>query len=357
MLDIRFIKRERESWTARILVPILSIIMAFVFGWIFLWVNGFDPAPVYWRMYESTLGSFYALSETIVKAIPLMIAGLAVSLSFRMKLWNIGAEGQLYMGAVAASGVALYLDILWGPLLLLTMLLAAFAAGGLWSLVPGALRAFWDVNVTITSLLLNYVAILFVSYLIFGPWKDPQSFGFPITPRFPPHATLPAFFDSRIHLGLAIAIILAVMLYGLLKYTRWGYEVKVIGESPAAARYAGMNVKRQILLVMLISGGIAGIVGMVEVAGITHRLQQGISPGYGYTAIIVAWLARLNPFAIILVAFLFGALLVAGLGIQTFGISFSMVLVIQGAVLFFLLGGDIFVKYRLRIRRKEKDDL
>lgn len=350
MLSVRMQKRERDSWLAKICVPIFSLLLAFAFGWIFLLTNGFDPGQTYLRMYTAAFGSYYAISETLVKAIPLMITGLAVSIAFRMKLWNIGAEGQLYMGAYAASGVALYWGHIWSPVLLFAMLVSGFIAGGLWASIPGVLKAYGRVNETITSLLLNYVAILWVAYLIFGPWEDPLSFGFPLTPRFSPNAILPSLADSRVHLGLLIAVALTVILYYLLKYTRWGYEVRVIGESPKAAAYSGMNVARNILLVMFISGGIAGMAGMIEVSGITHRLQQGISPGYGYTAIIVAWLARLNPFAIIMVAFLFGALLVGGFGVQIYGIPFSIVLLLQGAVLFFLLAGEIFLKYRLDIK-------
>lgn len=177
--------------------------------------------------------------------------------------------------------------------------------------------------------------------------------GFPLTPRFPAGGYLPTLGTSRVHMGLLIALLLAVIFFIVLQYTRWGYEVRVIGESQEAAFYAGMDVMKNIVLVMIISGGIAGVAGMIEVSGITHRLQQGISPGYGYTAIIVAWLARLNPFAILLVAFLFGALLVGGFGIQTFGIPFSIVLILQGAVLFFLLAGEIFLNNRIVVVREE----
>ncbi len=348
MLKFKLMKREQDSWAAKIFVPVLSILLALAFGWVFLWLYGIDPAQTYLRMWNGAFGSQYALSETLVKAIPLMLVGLGVSLAFRMKLWNIGAEGQLYMGAFAASGIALSMGNLSPWLLLPFMLLAGFGAGGLWGLIPGALRAYWKVNETITTLMLNYVAIFWVDSLVFGPWKDPQSLGFPLSPRFSANAYLPTLGDTRVHMGLLIAIIIAIVFYFLLQYTRWGYEVKVVGESAEAARYAGINVKKNILLVMLISGGIAGIAGMIEVAGITHRLQQGISPGYGYTAIIVAWLGRLNPYAIIVVAFLFGALLVGGFGLQIYGISFSIVLMLQGAVLFFLLAGEIFMKYRLQ---------
>lgn len=353
MLRPKLIKRESESLFARIAVPILSIVLAFACGWIFLHFSGFDPGESYVRMYQGAFGSRYAISETLVKAIPLAICGLGVSLAFRMKLWNIGAEGQFHMGALAASGVALSMGDLSAWMLLPLMFLAGFAAGGIWGAIPGALRAYWDVNETITSLMLNYVAILWVDFLVFGPWKDPSSMGFPLTPRFSVNGYLPTLGTSRVHIGLILAFIIAIIVYIVLQYTRWGYEVRVVGESKAAARYAGMNVARHILLVMLISGGIAGLAGMIEVSGITHRLQQGISPGYGYTAIIVAWLARLNPFTILLVAFLFGALLVGGFSVQTLGISFSIVLVLQGAILFFLLGGEIFLKNRLVWVREE----
>ncbi|HBQ86317.1 MAG TPA: ABC transporter permease, partial [Syntrophomonas sp.] len=233
------------------------------------------------------------------------------------------------------------------------MLAAGFAAGAVWALIPAALRAYWQINETITTLMLNYVAIIWVDYLVYGPWKDPNSLGFPLTPRFASGAYLPVLGETRVHAGLILAIIIALIFYVVLKYSRWGYELRVAGESQEAARYAGINVIKNIILVMLISGGIAGLAGMIEVSGITHRLQHGISPGYGYTAIIVAWLGRLHPVGIVLVAVLFGALLVGGFGVQTAGIPFSIVLMLQGAVLFFLLAGEIFMQRRPVLVRKE----
>jgi len=354
MKRLRLVRRNNESWLVKVAVPILSILLAILVGWIFLVLSGYDAAETYRRMIQGAFGSPYAISETIVKAIPLALTGLAVSVAFRMKLWNIGAEGQLYMGAFAAGGVVLLLGgDLPSWLLLSIMLVAGFAAGAVWALIPGTLRALWNVNETITTLLLNYVAISWVSYLVFGPWKDPNAMGFPLAPRFPQAAYLPVIPGSRVHIGILVAVAVAVLLYIVMKYTRWGYEVRVTGESPEAARYAGMNVVRNILLVMLVSGGIAGMTGMIEVSGITHRLQQDISASYGYTGIIIAWLARLNPFTVLLVAFLFGALLVGGFGVQTYGIPYAIVLMLQGAVLFFLLAGDIMLKYRLTITRED----
>lgn len=329
-------------------VPFFSLLLGLVFAGLIFWATGKNPLTVYSLMYQGAFGSAYSLSETVVKAIPLILCGLAVSLAFRMKLWNIGAEGQFFMGACAATWLALSFPNWPSYFLLPTMLVAGFLAGGLWGLIPAIPRAYFKVNETISTLLLNYIAILWVDYLIFGPWRDPKGYNFPYTAPFSPSAILPAFGNTRIHLGLVIGLVIALIFYLMLKYTKWGYEIRVCGESPKAAAYAGMNSVRNILIVMFISGGIAGIAGMTEVSAITQRLQQGISPGYGFTAIIVAWLARLNPWAIIVVSFLLGGLLVGGFSIQTSGFPAATVSMLQGAILFFVLGGEILSQYRIR---------
>jgi simple sugar transport system permease protein len=191
-----------------------------------------------------------------------------------------------------------------------------------------------------------------VEYLFYGPWKDPKGYGFPGTAEFPPTAWLPRFFGTRVHWGLVFALLAAAFIWLVLTRTQWGYEIRVIGENPTAARYAGISVARNILLVMLLSGGLAGLAGMAEVAGISHRLQKGLTVGYGYTAIIVAWLAKLNPWGVLLVAVLLAGLLVGGDQIQiTMGLPASMALVLQGVILFLVLGGEILTQYRVRIER------
>lgn len=355
--------RMAPSRLVNLLAPLAAIVLALLFSAILLVAVGVDPLETYRAMLRGAFGSAYAVSETLVRATPLMFTGLAVSIAFRMLFWNIGAEGQLAMGAFAASGVALFLSqsVSWlqGPLLLIAMALAAFAAGAAWGLIPGALKAFLGVNEIITSLMLNYVAILWIQYLYYGPWKDPKGFGFPGTARFPDDAVLPRLketawlpqlFDTgRVHWGLILAIVAAVLLWLVLDRTRWGYEIKVIGENPRAARYAGMNIVRNILLVMIVSGGLAGLAGFSQVAGISYRLQQGIVVGDGYTAIIVAWLARLNPFGVLLVATLLAALFVGGDQIQiTMGLPAAVAQVLQGAILFFVLASSFFTQYRIR---------
>ncbi|WP_425058890.1 ABC transporter permease [Sporomusa carbonis] len=349
---IQFEKRSGAARSVLFFAPLLSVVVGLCFAGIFIGVTGKNPLAIYILMFEGAFGSAYGLSETVVKAIPLMLTSLAVSLAFRMQLWNIGAEGQLYMGAFGATWLALNFPDWPNYVLLPAMLALGFIMGGLWGLLPAIPRAYFKVNETITTLLLNYVAILWVDYLVYGPWKDPNGFNFPITAPFSDSAVLPSLGPTRIHAGLFLAILAAGVLYVVLKHTKWGFEIRVSGESAVAANYAGMNYIKNILLVMFISGGLAGIAGMTEVSGITQRLQHGISPGYGYSAIIIAWLARLNPWAIVIVSFVFGGLLVGGYSIQTSGLPAATVAMLQGAILFFVVGGEIFVEHRLKISGK-----
>lgn len=347
-----FEKRAVASPVSNWAVPIIAILMALLTGALFLWIVGHDPVKAYTAMFKGGFGSVYGLSETIVKSIPLMLCALGVSLAFRMQLWNIGAEGQLYMGAFGATFIALSFPGYPAYILIPAMMTVAMVCGGLWSILAAVPRAYLGVNEIITTLMLNYVAILWVDYLVYGPWKDPDGFNFPLTAIFTSGATLPTFGGTRIHLGLIFALVLAVLIYYGMKRTRWGYEVRVIGESATAARYAGMSIPKNIILVMLLSGAICGLAGMAEVSGLMHRLQHGFSPGYGYTAIIIAWLARLHPASIILVSIVFGGLQVGGFSLQISGIPAAMVAMLQGLILFFVLGGEILTRYRIKFNAK-----
>jgi len=338
----------------QLLYRIMAVLLALGLGAVFLAVMGFSPVVIYRKMFGGAFGSRYGITETVVKTIPLMLASLGVSVAFRMKLWNIGAEGQIYMGSFAASWVALTFPQLPSHIMLPAMFIAGIAGGALWGLIPAIPRAYFGTNETLTTLMLNYVAILWVDYLVFGPWKDPAGFNFPLTPKFSPSASLPVFGNSRVHIGILFGLTAAFLLYVMLKYTKWGYEIRVIGESREAAEYAGMKVVRNIMLVMVLSGGLAGLAGMAEVAGITHRLQSGISPGYGYSAIIIAWLSRLNPWMIIVASFLFAGLIVGGYSVQTIGMSASIATMLQGMILFFVLGSEFFTYYRLKLVKREE---
>lgn len=344
-------KKLAPSPGSIILVPTLAVFLALVVGAFFLACTGRDPLALYGEMFLGVFGSAYGFSETVVKAIPLSLAGLGLGLAFRMQLWNIGGEGQLYMGACAATWVALSLPGQPAWILLPLMVLAGMIGGGLWAMLPALPRAYLGVNEIITSLMLNYVAILWVDYLVYGPWRDPAGFNFPLTATFTAGAILPSLGNSRIHAGLLFALLAAVVLYLILEHTRWGFEIKVIGESERAARYAGMSITRNILLVMVVSGALCGLAGMSEISGLAHRLQPGFSPGYGYTAIIIAVLARLNPLAVLPVAFLFGGLQVGGYLVQTSGVPAAIVSMLTGAILFFVLSGEILLRYRVRLVR------
>jgi len=244
-----------------------------------------------------------------------------------MLVWNIGAEGQLYMGAFASCLVAYTLPDAPAWALLPAMVVAGFAGGALWGAIPGALKAFLGVNEIITSLMLNYIAIQWVNYLVIGPWQDPSSLGFPSTPRLSPSATLPMITQAWYLPTLA-------------------YEIRVIGENARAARYAGMSLKRNIILVMLVSGGLAGLAGMSEISGNLHLIKRMFSPGYGYTAIIVAWLAKLNPWGVILVSLLLGGLYRGSDAIP--GAPKALGMMLQAVIFFVLIGGEVLVRYRVR---------
>jgi len=351
-MALRTLQFERQPTPVRamtVVVPLVSVLAALVFGAVVLLAAGQNPITVYTAMFQGAFGSTNGLAETLVKTIPLLLAALGVSIAFRMLLWNIGAEGQLHFGAIFATGTALYL-LPTAPSIVLVpaMVVAGFIGGALWALIPGVLRAYLRVNEIITTLMLNYVAILFSEWLVHGPWRDPQAFGFPGTPQFPPAAWLPRLGTTRIHGGLLLGIGAAIVIFVILRGTWWGYEIRVIGENERAARYAGIGIVRNILLVMAVSGGLAGIAGMSEVAGIAHQLQRSLSPGYGYTAIIVAWLAKLNPPLIVLVSFLLAGLLVGGDQLQiSLGLPAAIAPMLQGMILFFLLGGELLTRYRL----------
>lgn len=333
---------------AAFLTPILSILLALAACGVLLAVSGENPLAVYRSMLTGALGDRYGFAETLVKTIPLLLTGLGVSVAFRMQLWNIGAEGQLYLGAIGATGVALFLMPGQPAIVLIPAMMAAGMIGGaVWGLVPGFLRAYLGANETITTLMLNYVAILLADYLVHGPWRDRAAFGFPGTKPFPAAAELPTYGAYRVHIGLLFGLGAALILWIALRRTRWGYELTVIGENPRAARYAGMNIKRSILVVMAVSGGLSGLAGMSEVAGIGHQLQRNFSPGYGYTAIIVAWMGRLDPLGIVAVSFLLATLLVGGDQLQmSMGLPSAVAPMLQGAILFFLLGGEVLTRYR-----------
>ncbi|MCK4489501.1 MAG: ABC transporter permease [Anaerolineales bacterium] len=343
------------------LSPTLSVgavIVALFIGAIVIWLGGGNPWAAYTHIAKYSLGSVGVLSDTLVKAIPLMLVGLACSIAFRMKLWNIGAEGQFFLGAFGASMVVL-LPILpedapkW--LFIITMAFFGMLFGALWGFIPGFLKARYKVNEIISTLMMNYIAIEWNNYFIYAVWSER---GFQMSRMFQRNAWLPRLSDLAetnsffrgltTHFGLVFAVVAAIILWLILTKSKWGYEIRLIGDNPRAAEYAGISIKKNIVLVMMVSGALAGLAGMSEISGVVHRLQGAISPGYGYTGIIIAWLAKLNPLVVILVSILFGALILAGREVQPSGIP----TLIQGVIMVALIASDFFYRNRVSVIRR-----
>ena len=345
----RIVRRHRPPRRAALLGALVALAAALLAGAAIFLCSGVSPLEAYSVMASGAFGSKLGLSEVVVKAIPLTLTGLAVAVAATMLLWNIGAEGQFVFGAVGAAWAALYLSPHLPPALALpSVVLCGGLAGMLWALIPALLRAYWEISEILTTLLLNYVAVIFMEHLYFGPWRNPMGFGFPGTPDFPDAVLLPRLHGTRIHLGLALAVVLAPLLHVLLRRTKWGYRVRVIGRGPRAARYAGMNVRRQTVLVLLCSGLLAGLAGMGEVAGIHFALKPGVSSGYGYDGIIVACLAGFRPLAVPIFALVLGVFIVGGEQLQSaMNLPASISLILEGALLFGLLASEALLRYRL----------
>jgi ABC-type uncharacterized transport system permease subunit len=353
----RIEKRLDPSRLASLAGPPASVLLGLAAAGLFLAAVGADPAAAFRELFLGAFGGARAFWGTLLKAIPLMLCGLGLSVAFRMNLWNIGAEGQLHLGAAAAAWFALSFPGAPSAAALPAMVVLAMLAGGLWSAAAGFLKARWGVNEIIVTLMLNYVAILWVDYLVYVPWRDPQTHGFPLTPFFAEGARLPVILGERVHLGLVFALAAAVVLHLVLARTRLGFDVRVAGANPRAARYAGLRLERMIPAVMFASGALAGLAGMSEVAGLHHRLQPDFSPGYGYTAIIVAWLGGLNPLLVPVAAVLFGGLLTGGDMIQiTLKLPVSLIFIVQGLILFFFQAGEFLRSYTVRWPREAGDD-
>lgn len=350
---------SQPAWFS-VLVSIGAVALALILGGVVLSVVGGDPIRAYSFMLKASFGDLGVFSDTLTKATPLILTGLACAIAFRMRLWNIGAEGQFFAGAFGASAVVL-LPILpaeTSPWLMLPAMMAAgMLTGAIWGLIPGFLKARFNVNEIISSLMMNYIAVAWNNYFIFAVWTEG---GFQMTPRFPRSAWLPrltdfsdqiaAFRGLTTHLGLLFGVLAAVLVWWVIYRSRWGYEIRLIGDNPRAAGYAGINIMRNTILVMMVSGALAGLAGMSEISGVVHRLQGAISPGYGFTGIIIAWLAKLNPFLVLPISILFGALILAGREIQPSGIP----MLIQGIILVCLIASDFLLRYRVTVRRRAR---
>jgi simple sugar transport system permease protein len=362
---IRLERRLEQPWWLSVAVPVGSLVVAFAIMAVVLAVSGHAPGATYRKIVEAGFTGHGSLSATLISATPILFTGLAAAAAFRMQLFNIGAEGQLYLGAIGASWIALRLgdrDVTSTTLYVVAMCVAAAVLGALWALIPGVLRAFARTNEIITSLMLNYVAGLLLTYLIYDSssyWRDTstlQARAFPQGKPMPEASNWPTLGSSVVvPLGFAIGLAAAFALWVLYSRMRFGFEVGVIADSPRAARYAGMRTRRKILAVMAVSGGLAGIGGPSQIGDFTYTLDgspTGLqAAAFGYTGIVVAALARYDPFAVCLVAVLIGGLQNAGYTLQGPDFPSGLVGVLQGIILFSALGGELLIRYRLRLTR------
>jgi general nucleoside transport system permease protein len=361
---------RRPRWLT-VAVPVGSVVFAFGVAALVLVATGHDPVSTYRQLFDAAFVQRGSLDQTLIVATPLAFMGLAAAAAFRMKLYNIGAEGQMYLGAIVGTAAGLYLGGRGGPspFAIAAMVFAGALGGAAWALIPGILRAFFRTNEILTSLLLNYVAGLILTYLIFESesyWRQTKGFNatvFPTGKPLPHSAVWPSWTLNvqggiTVPLGALLAVLCAAVLWVLYKRTRSGLEAQVLGDSERAARYAGVRMRRKILAVMAISGGIAGIGGASQVGDFSHALDgdpNGLQKiGYGYTGIVVAALGRYNPFAAVLIAFLLGGLENAGNTLQGPSFPAGLVGVIQGIILFSALGGELLTRHRLRVTRRPK---
>lgn len=360
LLRVRFEKRlERKRWLL-VAVPLGSLLVAHVLIALLLVVTGHPPVDTFRRLFGAAYLDDGALGQTLIAATPLAFTGLAAAVAFRMKLFNIGAEGQLYLGAVGGAGIALWLGPQATWIHIVAMVAAGAVLGALWGAIPGLLRAFLKTNEIITSLMLNYVAALLLNYLIFDSfsyWRDDSATGqlFPQGKPLPEEAAWSVWSlgSLLVPFGFMLAIAVAAGVWVLYSRTRFGFEAQVIGDSPRAARYAGMRTRRKIVAIMCLSGGIAGIGGASQMGDFRYTLDaRGLQQGnYGYTGIVVAALARYNPFAVVVVAVLLGGLQNAGYTLQSAEFPSGLVGVMQGLILFCMLGGEILARYRVSFGR------
>ena len=327
-----------------------AVLLALLTASFFVLIIKQNPLEVYWAMIQGALGTKYRISETVVKTVPLLLCSLGIAAAFRMKFWNIGAEGQLMVGAIAATFFALNFTDWPRPLLLVTMGVAGMIAGGIWGIIPAYFRARFKTNETIFTLMMNDVAFNIITYLQYGPWRDPGAMGFPKIPTFAKVAVLPKVWN--VHIGWIIALALALAMYVFMRHTKKGYEISVVGESENTARYAGMKVGRIIMLTMAISGAICGLAGMIEASAVSRTLSIHVSGGVGFTAIITAWLSGLSAPVMVVVCFLFAVMIQGGTYIQmAHNIPQAAANLLQAIILFFVLGSEFFIRYKLVFKR------
>ena len=352
---LRLEPRSTQSVAAAWVSPMLALALTAVTGGIIFLVMGKDPGAALYIYFIEPLTSSSGLSEVAVKAGPLILIGIGLSFGFRAGIWNIGAEGQYIAGAIAGGGLAVYWYESSSPLLLPAMLLVGTLGGMAWAAIPALLKTRFNANEILVSLMLVYVAELLLVHLVQGPWRNPMGWGFPGTRMFPDAAILPMLFTGkRVHVGTVLTLAVPFIAWFILARTQFGFGIRVFGSSPLAARHAGVQSHRIIWQTLLIGGGLAGLAGVIEASGTIGQLMPNISPGYGFTAIIVAFLGRLHPIGVLLAAITIAVTYIGGEGAQiSAGLPKAVTGLFQGIILFYLLAFDLFTRYRIVLRSRQ----
>ena len=349
---IRISKRENMNPHTIWLIRFLAFIVAILLSLLVLIAAGANPIEAYKTMISGALGKKSGIRQVVKVATPLLGTALALAPCFKMKFWNIGAEGQITVGAMAAAFFAINFGKSWSsPILLIAMGLASMLLGALWAGIPAVFKSKWKTNETLFTLMLNYIAIGIVGWLQGGPWEGKQ--GSQVIPNFADAAILPKVFG--VHCGWIIVLFIVAFMFVYMNYTKHGYELSVLGESENTARYAGMSVTKITVRTACLSGAICGLVGFMVASGANQTLYADVADGVGFTAITVAWLAQLNPFAMIIISLLFGVLSKGASSMQTgMSVPSSVSDIIKGLLLFCLLGCEFFINYKLTLRKKEE---
>lgn len=353
MLRLKISKRQEPLVWSSCLILFGALALSLVLSAIMLALQNKPPIEAIGLLFSGAFGSLLAVQDCIIKAVPIFLCSLGVAIAFRLQIWNIGAEGQFALGAIGATWVALqFPDQPWF-VVLPSMLAMSLIAGGFWGLIPAVLKLRMRANEIIVTLMFNYLAILFLDYLVYGPWKDPVSFGFPMTREFSASAIVGKIGNTGLNWGLFLCVLSGVVIWVFFRYTRMGYEFKACGENIRAARYAGMPYDRLVILAMVLSGALAGWAGFLEASATINRLQPSIIVGYGYTAIVVAWLARLSPFYIGMASILLAGFRV---GLENLQLDLQVPVafggIMEGLILLTVLMGSFFIDYRIELRKK-----
>lgn len=348
-MPLQLEKRGEPSVFMALASPVVAVALTIATGAALFVALGINPQEALYIYFIEPLMTDWSRDELAVKATPLVIIGIGLCIAYLSNTWNIGAEGQFVAGAVAGSAIPVLLPDFSGPMVLPLMLLCGFIGGALWGYIPALLKTRFGANEILTSLMLVYVASLFLDWLVRGPWRDPDGFNFPESALFSASATVPALFDGRMHWGAVIAVVLAVVVAILMGRTIKGFEIRTLGVAPRAGRFAGFSQRDMVIFAFLVSGGLAGLAGILEVAGTIGQLRPVISPGYGFTAIIVAFLGRLNPIGVLIAGTALALTYLGGEAAQiALNISDKTTRVFQGILLFYVLACDTFILHRLR---------